>query len=268
MIAVDTANIEVKEMKALIVDRIKHTFLDKYIKKPVIDEDKLIILTGIINSTSMSISKKKSYIITTMLVQIALDTHELIPASDDHSEDETAQTVKQLTVLAGDYFSGLYYLLLSEVEDFDMIRILASAIKEINEYKMKLYYKEVESFDDFVGIVAKLESLLIIRVAEHVDSSIKHAITGELIITSKLIKEKINIQRKGPSPIVDNWLKHSTTSSYSSVLNTVETIIEKNVIQIESYLSETPNHLPIFKTQVSYILNELMYNKAAVAGEG
>src|SRR5699024_12080275 len=102
-----------------------------------------IFLSVILNNRSMSILRKKQYIITTKLVQIAWDTNDLVPVTNDEMDSEESRVAKQLTVLAGDYYSGLYYLLLSEIEAFDMIHILASAIKEINEYKMKLYYQEI-----------------------------------------------------------------------------------------------------------------------------
>lgn len=268
MITLHTSLLEIKEIKELITYKIEHTYLNKYIQKPVIDEGKIIALSIIVNNTSLPALTKKQYIITTMLVQIALDTHDLVPITNDDLEGEEEITTRQLTVLAGDYYSGLYYLLLAEIGDIDMIHVVATAIKEINEYKMKLYYKEVNSFDDYIAMVQKVDSLLIMRVAEFVNNAMINDIIGEILITHKLIQEKCNFPNQGQSAIINNWLSYAQNSTYPSILNRVESVIEQNTSQIEAFLSQPTLRISEFKTQLQYMLDELIYTNAIVAEEG
>lgn len=268
MVALHTSSLELNELKALIEDKIQHTYLEKYIKKPIIDDEKLFILSVIFSNTSMSTFRKKQYIITTMLVQIALDTHDLVPVTNDEMDSEESRVAKQLTVLAGDYYSGLYYLLLSEIEAFDMIHILASAIKEINEYKMKLYYQEIYSFRDFIHVLKKIESLLILRVAAHVNEPELNPIIEDWLITGKLIQVKRNIQNKDHSQIIANWLQYSKDNNGLSLLADLENVIKKNTNRIEASALQLPSHYELMKNHIQYGLKELVSNNTSIAEEG
>lgn len=268
MITLHTSSTEIKKIKELITYKFKHTYLNKNIEEPIIDEAKLTALSIIVNNTSLPEDVKKQYIIATMLVQAALDTHDLVPVENHDAEDEAEITSKQLTVLSGDYYSGLYYLLLAEIEDVNMIKVLALAIKDITEYKMKLYYREVDSFADYISIIEKIETLLITRVAEFVNNSIINNITGNLIITSKLVEEKRYFPSQGQSPILDNWFTFSHGHSYSSILLAVEETIETNISQIEEFLLQPTLRISVFKTQFQHLLDKFIYNNISVAEEG
>ncbi len=167
----------------MIEQKIRHSYVENYIQKPLIDLDKLSILHYLYKDLTISTNKKEHYILTIMLVQIALDTHELIPKNNSNEMDLTE---KQLSVLAGDYYSGLYYLLLSEIEDIEMIQVLATAIQKINEQKMILFYKNIHSVDDVLITLRNIESTLFTEVALFLESN------NELV---PVIKEALLINR-------------------------------------------------------------------------
>src|SRR5699024_9056388 len=89
----------------------KQPYVEKHIHKPFIDSDKMMFLAEGCQDMDQKDKEKKQIIIMVMLVQCALDTHELVQVNNDYMLSETE---KQLAVLAGDYYSGLYYALLSE----------------------------------------------------------------------------------------------------------------------------------------------------------
>jgi len=264
VINLDTSNLEVEQLKILIREKIKHTYLDKYIQ-PAIDYYKLSILTSIMNHTSMSDQKKEKYIITTMLVQIALDTHDLIPITNDINEAKHCRTSRQLTVLAGDYFSGLYYLVLSEIEEIEFTQLLATTIKEINELKMKRYYKEVNSFEEFIEIEQKIESLLITRVASFMNLPSTNKIIGHLLITNKLVEAKVNFHLKDQTHFLDKWITGRTPNTYTPILDKLDLIIEQKLTFIKKDLIYLPTSL---QNHMQSIVDELVKLNHTVTEEG
>lgn len=78
--------------------------------------------------------------LATALVQMGMDTHDLIDTSND-KQSEREMRSKQLKVLAGDYFSSQFYQLLSQAGLVDMVQSLSMAICEVNRLKMNLYIR-------------------------------------------------------------------------------------------------------------------------------
>ncbi|MCL6602390.1 MAG: heptaprenyl diphosphate synthase component 1 [Paenibacillus sp.] len=79
------------------------------------------------------------YTLVTTLIQLGLDTHEVIDRNGDSEKD--IMRSRQLKVLAGDYFSSWFYQLLAKHEQIEMVGILSTAIAELNVMKASLYIK-------------------------------------------------------------------------------------------------------------------------------
>lgn len=183
---------ETSRLKSFIEERMKHAFVEKFIDKPLIDLDKLSILQFLYSDSSLFQKEKDLYIATIMFVQIALDTHEKVRTRRERADDETKH---QLYVLAGDYYSGLYYKFLSEKKDISMIHQVAKVIKRINEQKMRLYYSEFTTDEEFIHALCDVESLLYTEIAtklnysEDVNETIRY-----MLLINRLLEEKENVQ--------------------------------------------------------------------------
>src|SRR5690625_3830519 len=101
VVTLHNSTMKIDEIKELLLKKIHHTYLADFIEAPYIDEDKLNILLIIMNNTPLSDKQKRHWIVATMLVQIALDTHELVPVTSSADESEFKTSSRQLTVLAG-----------------------------------------------------------------------------------------------------------------------------------------------------------------------
>ncbi|WP_158541017.1 heptaprenyl diphosphate synthase component 1 [Sporosarcina sp. BI001-red] len=78
------------------------------------------------------------------LRKITLSLGAIHAAFDVHDRIESAQATsaeQQLTVLAGDHFSGIHYRILAEIGEFAFIRELSQTIAHINEQKTSLHHE-------------------------------------------------------------------------------------------------------------------------------
>ncbi len=252
-----TSNIEVEKVKNKVEKKLTNTFLDQYIHKPTIDLVKLKLIIEIISQSNLSQSRKESYIVGTMLIQIALDIHEQVPNSSEAIESTTEKTTRQLTVLAGDYYSSLYYLTLSQLEDIELVRTLAIAVKEINELKMKRYFREVDSFDEFIQLEQKIESTLYIHLADffNLSSTSLTTIIEQLMIMNKLKNEKIKYYNKQSSSMLTYWQNSQPFTDEQTMIDTFDKIIEDKVTVIQDLLPNVPNHM---QNRFQEILNEII----------
>ncbi|ANS47130.1 heptaprenyl diphosphate synthase [Bacillus thuringiensis] len=153
-------------IKEKLMEKLRHPYFINYIEEPFIDEEKIALLYGALKSANLHIEQIEHYVVTIILVQIALDTHERVSNKAGEEEIEFHKC-RQLTVLAGDYYSGLYYYLLSMNRDIVLIRALAEGIKEINEHKIMLYQKAHETTDDIMKSVVTIESALLQKTCDH-----------------------------------------------------------------------------------------------------
>ncbi|QDP40465.1 heptaprenyl diphosphate synthase component 1 [Radiobacillus deserti] len=261
--------LQLRRVRLALETQISHPYLEKYIPKPVIDNDKLMILTSLMNTTDLPESKKDHYIITTMLVQIALDTHDLVANQSAEQESLQYKKKRQLTVLAGDYYSGLYYYLLSKLDDVAMIHVLASAIKEINELKMVAYYNKPDTIQDWMRTVKQIESLLIQRVAEQIQGTEINTLSEEWLLMTRLTKEKQHVLSSGQSLLLDVMTRHELAQNpKKQAVQLMEGAIQKSMQKMETAVNQLPLKFHQLTTYVHDLLNEYSRKNTKVVEEG
>lgn len=195
---------DIRQLKRLIETKAQHPYLLKHIQKPSLDEDKLILLWGLFNDLDVLNEKRNQYIISTMLVQIALDTHEIVSNSGDGIELPEVLKNRQLQVLAGDYYSGLYYQGLASVGNVEMIRILSSAIKKINDNKIILYQQgSINDVPTLLMTIKAIEASLIHKLADYYDEPAWIDISEDLLLLKRLHAEKRSYLKTGQSIVFD-----------------------------------------------------------------
>jgi heptaprenyl diphosphate synthase len=120
---------------------INHDMISLHTDLPEFPEGRVSLLYNVLSQQPAAAAHKELLSLVTSLVQMGLDTHEMVDNEPLGKNGMIAMRAQQLKVLAGDYFSSRFYHLLSQAGQVDMIRRLSEAVCDINRIKMSLYAK-------------------------------------------------------------------------------------------------------------------------------
>ncbi|MBM7651445.1 heptaprenyl diphosphate synthase component 1 [Neobacillus cucumis] len=229
-------------IKEQVEKRVLDSYLLEYIEPPRIDEDKLLILVSMLEPLGLSFSKISNYTLATMLIQIALDTHEFI------SSTPLDEKKRQLTVLAGDYFSGLYYKLLADAEDINMIKSLSKGVKEVNENKILVYQSQAKEIESLMRSMLRIESSLLTKFSEYFKVELWNGFLANLLLFKRLLNERNQFLQSGSSILFKSLekmfftgVKNFTEEQQQHLINVCDKYLERSKQTIETELYQLPN---------------------------
>ncbi|MCM3236824.1 heptaprenyl diphosphate synthase component 1 [Heyndrickxia oleronia] len=237
-------------IKETIKQKISQNYLMQFIDEPYIDEDRMNILIESLSNMKLSKGNINKYVTTTMLIQIALDTHDKV--------NNTSELLKkrQLTVLAGDYYSGLYYKILAEVENVPLIRTLAEGIKIVNEHKVAIYRLEDCTVEQYMDTLKKVESTIISKFINFFGSK-ELSILGEELLFLITISNEIEKVKKEKHSILFEAL---TKLLLPTNLNTFQQLSSENkcylIEKCQPFMDQAIEKIVMVKEKLN--LNQLL----------
>ena len=120
-----------------IAARTRDPFVERHIGRPKTSAFFVKMLYLLLKSFSLPSERIRLHCVATTLLQMGLDLHERVSVGPERAEQ--GMRSRQLFVLAGDYFSSLFYRFLAERGEIRTISRLSEAVCEVNEAKMELY---------------------------------------------------------------------------------------------------------------------------------
>lgn len=254
------------EVKGQLEQKVLHSYLVKFIENPYVDEDKLLLLISIMDQLELSEQQRKSYALATMLIQIALDTHEHV--SNKKISEIPELTSRQLTVLAGDYYSGLYYKLLAETDDISMIKVLAKGIKEVNEHKITFFQQEFDGIEKLITSIKIIESSLLSKIIDYFQVNVWSDMASNVLLVKRLLVEKKRYIQTGCSQFFeamkkvifpksdDLKFKDLSNEQKKYLLVVCDRYIEFSKTIIEENIQQLPYLNDALKSRITTILNK------------
>lgn len=255
-----------------------HPYLLDNIKAPIIDEDKLLLLVSLLDGQGLSMDEIEKYSVTAMLLQIALDTHENVQNSSP-GEGSGGMKKRQLTVLAGTYYSGLYYQQLAEANEIEMIKNLAAGVKEVNEHKISVYRNDAEAIDKLMNSVKLIESSLLGRVAEYFHAHEWKELASNLLFIKRMIEEQKRFAHSGSSVVFEGLKKLAfpknnlelamlSFEQQKYLLSICERYIDYSISMIEAALKKLPALESLLKERLGEILGQHQTMSKIILEEG
>lgn len=110
------------------------------------------------------------------LVQLGLDTHDRIDLGDSLKEEQAMRS-RQLKVLAGDYFSSVFYELLAQAGQIGMVSSMSAAICEVNRIKVRVYNglrRMLLPAEEYLRECVHLKTALFRSFSRQLDQSVQH----------------------------------------------------------------------------------------------
>lgn len=119
-----------------------HDMISLHTELPEFPDGRISLLYTVLSHQPGAASQKELLTLVTSLVQMGLDTHDMVDnESNPSNSGMLSMRAQQLKVLAGDYFSSRFYHLLAQAGQIDTIRHLSEAVCDINRIKMSFYAK-------------------------------------------------------------------------------------------------------------------------------
>lgn len=227
-------------------------YVQRYVDIPPIPYMRLHVLFLFLLDAGVPFEKIKNYLVPTILIQLALDCHDEVTLFPQ--ETERGIRTRQLSVLAGDYYSSKYYFLLSKIEDIQIIRSLARSIGEINELKTILYSGTGWEAEKALQLRNQIDSALYV---DFIPKFCKEP-TSWLPLIQKLIlverlQYELNSYQLGQA-LTGFLQKLTETVSIEQAIMRVQAKIEGALIEIESYMSALRS--PIVKEELHELIKE------------
>lgn len=187
---------------------VDYDMIQLHTELPVFPDARLRLTYLFLNQHYSLQSNSELYTLAASLVQLGMDTHDLIDTETDKRLEQEMRS-RQMQVLAGDYFSTHFYHLLSQVGQVEMVAQISAAVCEVNRLKMNLYLKMKQmkvSAEQYLNQMVELKSELFQVFAEMLEGAFSRLWSELLSGLSRceVILEELS-RSKSPSRFHMSW---------------------------------------------------------------
>lgn len=208
---------QVSQLKNNILTQLHHRTLLQYTGKPAVEDDQLLyLLLPKLNGEQWSQQLNQAAIAVAM-IYAALHEHDLIEEQDATSKSQ------QLTVLAGDYYSGMYYTILAAIPDIQLIRSLSEAVVKISESKTAIYEPIKRDLNEWFEVLEVIEAMATCQFMKRFDFDCYIEIVKQGLVLNRFKRE------------LRQWQETHQKTRFMKILEQQQEYIGKSYEQILQY---------------------------------
>lgn len=142
-------------MEIEVLKAVRQRTLDQFTEGPSVKESRLFFLLLPFFSGKNWSPDIEASANTVSIVYAALHAHDQI------KEDAPIIKEQQLTVLAGDLYSGIYYQMLVNTKNIELVQRLATAIIKVSESKTSFFEKNYRTVEEIEQAITVIETELL-----------------------------------------------------------------------------------------------------------
>ncbi len=202
----------------------------RHFEYPQIAAGKLELLNLFLKESGWSEEQRLRVCTATAFAQLGLDIHENVTAAQPL--DGEAKRHRQLSILAGDFFSSQFYALLADGGEIQVIPIIAQAISDINQAKMRLYQN-----DGNISFQQLLREYTIIHSALYANFTQLDARRGpwwKMLIERFIVTEQASVSPAGTGERI--FMHPEWEALLPSWLNDMERLIQQATTDTGTYV--------------------------------
>lgn len=217
---------QTRELITGLKAKYQHPYLFSVISQPTFDEDRVSLFIFLLKDQKNC----NNYIETALLMELALNTHEQVITNGPSVKE------RQLTVLAGDYLSGLYYKSVALLGDAPFLLRLSKAIRNVNESKIKLKLSEANTMEELVEIQSTIDDSMLVHVLQHFTLEEEMSVVTQGLIIKRLEIELENWKKRTITPFLLNVQSIAKKDKTDSVLSMLENELGKRQLQFQTFV--------------------------------
>jgi heptaprenyl diphosphate synthase len=217
-------SVEIDVLKA-----VQQRTLEKFTEGPCVERERLFfLLLPFFDQKQWSEDIEESAK-TVSIVYAALHAH------DQVKQDILATKKQQLTVLAGDFYSGIYYQMLANANNIAMIQRLATAIIKVSEKKAAFYDGEIYTIGEIEQSIYQIETELLSSFYHFYGYEKYLPLAGSMLTYIRYSNELKCLQGGGQSLVIrmlnqtlrhplhtERWLMDKLADVYDEIIWTVD----------------------------------------------